>query len=337
MKQLDLNKAHILISRTDSIGDVMLTLPTCAWLKTTYPGCTISFLGKSYTQEILKNYPYIDHIYLYDDWQDLSDAKRLETIKQAQFDVIVHVFPRKDIAKWAKQAKIPMRIGTSHRLFHLLLCNVRPNFTRKNSTYHEAQLNFELLKPLGVKELPNMEQLNEYTLAFGSNLRANIPKMPFELKQPYVILHPKSQGSAREWPIEKYIALSKQLLERGYHCYFTGTEKEGALFRNTLPNNPSIIDTTGQLNMEQLLYLIQQSAGLVACSTGPLHLAGFLQRKAIGLFIVKRPMHPGRWKPLGEHATTLVYDENCNRCSSKEDCLCIADIPVERVLDALLS
>lgn len=332
MKKIDLNHAHILISRTDSIGDVMLTLPLCAWLKEQYPTCKISFLGKNYTREILENYPYIDQIFSYDDWLALDDKTRTATLKAAQIDIFIHVFPRKDIAKWVKQAKVPMRIGTSHRLFHLLTCNVRPNFTRKNSPYHEAQLNFELLKPLGLTELPSMEQLNNYTLAFGSKLRNQVPDLPLTLHKPFVILHPKSQGSAREWPIEKYVALSEALVKRGFHCYFTGTEKEGELFRTALPQSASIIDTTGKLTMDQLLYLIQQADALVACSTGPLHLAGFLQRQAIGLFIVKRPMHPGRWKPLGTKAQTLVFDENCTRCQSKADCTCIADIPVERVL-----
>ena len=36
---------RIILSRTDSIGDVVLTLPMAAALKQSFPGCTVVFLG----------------------------------------------------------------------------------------------------------------------------------------------------------------------------------------------------------------------------------------------------------------------------------------------------
>ncbi|MCE2742473.1 MAG: hypothetical protein LW701_02705, partial [Fluviicola sp.] len=81
-------------------------------------------------------------------------------------EAIVHAFPRKEIAKLAKKAKINFRIGTSHRLFHFLTCNVKVDFTRKNSPYHESQLNFELLRPFGLTSIPSLEEVNEMTKYF---------------------------------------------------------------------------------------------------------------------------------------------------------------------------
>lgn len=312
----------------------MLTLPLCAWLKERFPRIQITFLGKSYTAPILRHYPAIDHVLLLDELEAGSLQEQVKRLQAGHYDAIVHVFPRKSLARLAKKAKIPMRIGTSHRLFHWTTCNVRLDFTRKNSPYHEAQLNFELLRPFGITDLPHFEELQAYTLAFGKHLDS--VTLPITVEQPYIILHPKSQGSAREWPIEKYIDLAHELVEKGYTVCFTGTANEGDAFRDLLPTHPRIIDTTGKLTMEQLMRLIQGAQGLVACSTGPLHLAGFLQIRAVGLFISKRPMHPGRWQPLGLHATTLVYDPNCARCASKEPCLCIADIPVVQVVNTLL-
>ena len=51
---------RILISRTDSIGDVVLTLPVAGILKQTFPGCTIIFLGREYTRAVIEACDHVD-------------------------------------------------------------------------------------------------------------------------------------------------------------------------------------------------------------------------------------------------------------------------------------
>ena len=52
--------SRILISRTDSIGDVILTLPVCKILKNYFPQVKIGFLGKSYTRPVIQACSYVD-------------------------------------------------------------------------------------------------------------------------------------------------------------------------------------------------------------------------------------------------------------------------------------
>ncbi|MBU3658681.1 MAG: glycosyltransferase family 9 protein [Flavobacteriales bacterium] len=326
--------ANILISRTDSIGDVLLTLPFCAWLKKQFPEAKLTFLGRNYTQSVIESFTVIDSFIAL---EQLNNQPTLEKVNQLNtFDCIIHVFPNKEIASLAKKAKIPLRIGTSHRLFHLLTCNKRVNFTRKNSELHEAQLNFELLKPLGLKEIPSFSTLQNA----GENFKVKATELPTEIEtldfKNLVILHPKSQGSAIEWPLEKYIELAEELAKNGKTVCFTGTESEGVLFRHLLPKHSNIIDTSGKLSLHQLQLLISKSQALVACSTGPYHIAGLCGIKAIGLFSNRKPIHPGRWKALGKNAVALVFDENCTNCKSKQSCLCIQSISVEKVMQQLL-
>lgn len=327
----------IIISRTDSIGDVMLTLPLCVWLRNQFKDAKLVFLGKNYTKQVIDCFEPIDEFI---DWNFIEKTpltERTALISSFQADAIIHVFPNKEIASLAKKAKIPIRIGTSHRLFHLLTCTHRINFTRKKSELHEAQLNFQLLKPFGLNRIPSMEEVLEMTDAFKQ--RNN--ELPSELEKALVIsentviLHPKSQGSAVEWPIESYVGLSTLLAERGYTVFFTGTESEGNLFRSQLPENPSIIDVTGKLSLAQLISFIARVKNLVACSTGPLHIAGFCGIRTIGLFSPKKPIHPGRWKPLGKNVVTLVFDASCLNCSKQKPCNCIQNISVKRVFNEI--
>jgi len=324
---------NILISRTDSIGDVLLTLPLCVWLKTHFPEAKLTFLGRNYTQNVIESFTVIDIFIALEQLSNLPTLEKVNLLKG--FDCVIHVFPNKEIASLAKQAKIPIRIGTSHRLFHLLTCNKRVNFTRKNSEFHEAQLNFELLKPFGLKEIPSFSSIQDA----GLNFKVKATELPTEIASldfnNLVILHPKSQGSAIEWPIEKYIELALELAKIGKIVCFTGTENEGGLFRDKLPKHSNIIDTSGKLTLHQFQFLISKSYALVACSTGPYHIAGLCGIKAIGLFSARKPIHPGRWKALGKNAIALVLDENCKDCKSKNSCDCIQTISVEKVMQQL--
>jgi ADP-heptose:LPS heptosyltransferase len=41
----EINPKTILISRTDSIGDVVLTLPCCVWIKRQFPDCKLLYFS----------------------------------------------------------------------------------------------------------------------------------------------------------------------------------------------------------------------------------------------------------------------------------------------------
>lgn len=330
---MDLKGKNIIVSRTDSIGDVMLTLPVCSWLKKQFEGCSIIFLGKGYTRPVVEAFKDVD---AFEDWatyDSLSKDEKVARFKALNAAVIIHVFPNKEIASVAKKAKIPVRIGTSHRAYNLLTCNHRVNFTRKNSDLHESQLNFELLRPLGLNQVPSLEEVIESTKVFQPK-RFDLPE-EFKDLMGYTILHPKSQGSAREWPIEKYMDLANRIVLSGQKVVFTGTEKEGLLFRDQIPENENILDSTGKLTLEQLMIFIGKADNLVACSTGPLHIAGFTGINTIGLYSPRRPIHPGRWKALGSGVKIVVKDENCELCGKGNDCDCISDISIENVFDLL--
>ncbi len=331
---MNLNDKTVIISRTDSIGDVLLTFPICAWLKKEYPGVKLIFLGKGYTQPIVNMYELVDEYVDWNDYINVPKAEKIENFRALEADAIIHVFPDKEIASLAKKAKIEMRVGTSHRSYHLLTCNIRPNFTRRKSDLHEAQLNHELLRPFGLKKIPSLDEIIE-TTSFFKVPEVDLPK-EFSSVKGATILHPKSQGSAKEWPIEKYMQLAKQLAEKGEKVLFTGTDSEGAKIRGHFPSHSNIIDTTGKLSLEQLMVLIHQSKNLVACSTGPLHIAGYYGVNTVGLYSPKRPIHPGRWKALGKHVHILVKDASCENCAKGKDCDCILDIEVNAVAEKLM-
>lgn len=321
---------RILISRTDSIGDVALTLPMCQALRNKFPTAEIIFIGKNYTRPIVACFTAIN---AFMDIDELFNQPITSQLEQLKADCIIHVFPNKKLAFLAKKAKIPMRIGTSHRVFHLFTCNERPNFTRKKSRLHESQLNFHLLAPLGIIEIPSFEELQK--MVQFKAIETELPSWLPQSKEAVVILHPKSKGSALEWPLKKYMDLASQLADSGKTVCFTGTEQEGMQFRHLVPVHDRIIDSTGKLSLEQLIYFISQSNALVACSTGPYHIAGLSGIHAIGLFSMRRPIDPGRWRAIGPKAEFIVFDEACKVCKKGSLCTCIENIAVSSVAQVI--
>jgi ADP-heptose:LPS heptosyltransferase len=334
---IDLNNKTVLISRTDSIGDVVLTLPMCVWIKKNYPTAKIIFLGNTYTKPVIECLPQIDEIIEWAEMEKMPESVRVDFLKAKNIDVCIHVFPKKNIADLVKKAKIKTRVGSSHRVYHLLSCNIRLGFSRKNSEFHESQLNFELLKPFGIDELPSLEEISSWMKNFKAKDISLPENTENELAKPMkkVILHAKSQGSAMEWPIEKYAIVAKNLLNRGFSVIFTGTENDGVYIRTFIPKHVNCIDTTGKLTLDQLINLVSKCDTLVACSTGPLHLAGVLGLQTIGLYSPKRPIHPGRWKAVGENVQIVVNDEHRELSKINPSMSSISQIESVRVIELI--
>ena len=295
----------ILISRTDAIGDVSLTLPVCVALKQQFPEAELVYLCRKYTAPVVACFEPIDDMLVYEELEALSNDER--ALKLEGFSAVLHLFPNKIVANWCKQARIPLRVGTAHRLHHWWTCNLLPWFSRKRSDLHEAQLNFYLAKAIGYPNIPNWIEIKQ-TNAFRveDSLPAEFQSHDFSK---VILLHPKSNGSGVEYPIEKYAELSLLLVEKGFEVFFTGTEKEGELFRNQIPKNSKIKDVTGLWDLKTFIAIISKSKALIACSTGPYHLAGLCQIQAIGLFTNTRPIHPGRWAALGTQSKALTEIE----------------------------
>ena len=64
----------IIISRTDSIGDVILTLPLCVWLKKQFPQTELVFLGRTYTKDIIACFDVVDTFLNFDDFSSLPTS-----------------------------------------------------------------------------------------------------------------------------------------------------------------------------------------------------------------------------------------------------------------------
>jgi heptosyltransferase-3 len=329
------NPSHILISRTDSIGDVVLTLPVAKFLKERFPEMRISFLGKTYTRPVIEACIYVDEFVNVDDF--LNGTIYSEIFRPY---CIIHVFPVEAIAKRAKQIKIPLRIGTTNRFYHWNTCNKLIKLSRKKSDLHEAQLNLKLLSPFSISRNISCKEIES---AFGLKRIMPLQKeflMLIDTKKYNLILHPKSQGNGREWPLENFISLIKSLDKKRYSIFISGTEKEKRILRPLFEQVGHLVtDITGTMNLSQFISFINECDGLVASGTGPIHIASALGKDAFGIYPPIKPVHPGRWRPIGRKARVFVLEKDCRDCKNNPSaCSCMQSVKpawLKKVLDEI--
>jgi ADP-heptose:LPS heptosyltransferase len=260
-----------------------------------------------------------------------------KNLAAAGADTIIHVFPNKEIASLAKKAQIKERIGTTNRVYHWWTCNRLVKLSRRHSPLHETQLNLQLLRPLGAKSEYTLEEIGKY---YGLNRLAPLPEAIAALPDPgrfNLILHPKSRGSAREWGLDNFRELIRLLPQDQFKIFITGTAAEGQLVRSLFGEFPFLVDLTGRLSLGELMSFLSRVDGLVAASTGPLHLAAAVGINALGIYPSIRPMHPGRWAPVGPKSKIFVKEGECEDCRKTGDCHCMREIRAGMLKDYLLA
>ncbi|WUR12347.1 lipopolysaccharide heptosyltransferase II [[Empedobacter] haloabium] len=329
---------HILICRTDNIGDVVLTLPMAGYLRRLYPDCRIDLLCRGYVAPLMAHCRHFNQVITL---ESIGDARAF--FAASGVDTVIFAYPDRRLAAAAWRARVPRRVGTSHRLYHLWYCNRLARFSRVNSPLHEAQLNFALLRPLGIDHVPGLAELPAlYGLEApaladtGPDIQALARRAPYNL-----VLHTKSNGNGREWPLAHYTALARRLQARpDIRLWVTGSAAEGQLLAREAPELlalPNVDNLCGRVDLPGLGALIGACSGLLASGTGPLHVAAALGRPTLGLFPQRKPIDAGRWGALGLRARSLSAHGSCPGCDNAATCSCMTGITPEQVEAILLS
>ena len=329
MRRGPLTFARVLICRTDNIGDVVLTLPLAGYLRQTMPEVQVDFLVRAYAAPVVRQCRFVDRVLTL---EEHADAEAM--FAEGGYDTVIFAYPNRRLAKAARRVRVANRVGTSHRLFHLMTCNRLAHFSRVRSTLHEAQLNFELLKPLGHAFIPTLDQI---PALYGLEAPSMVEVEALAALAPFnVILHCKSNGNGREWPLGHYTELARLLQSCGVSFWLTGSAAEGDLIAREAPGllaMPHVRNLCGRLDLHGLTALIGVADGLIASGTGPLHMAAALGRPVLGLFPPIKPIDPARWGALGAQAQSLCGATRCAACTGVESCTCMRAISAAQVAE----
>lgn len=331
---------NVLIVRTDRIGDVVLTLPMVPVLRSHLSDCRISLLVRPYTSELIAGTEGLDQILHYEErdgrknfWQMLAE------IRSQKFDLVLVSHPRFRIAMLLILAGIPVRVGSGYRWYSFLF-NRKVFEHRKTAEKHEAEYNISLLRVLGVEvqrvphvALPVPQEAREKALAELANLGISSASR-------FVVLHPGSGGSAREWRPERFGDLAKRLSDLGFPVVISGNRNEASLVYKVVQCSQGTARAlAGRLSLKELAALLSLSGGFVSNSTGPLHIAAAVGTPVVAMYPPIRECSPTRWGPLSEKKKVFTADNTrCPRCKGGpcQGNDCMDQITVDDVCSAVL-
>ncbi len=213
-----------IISRTDAIGDVVLTLPVAGVLRSLYPSARIIFLGRSYTKEIIKACEHIDEFLNWDELESMPEAESSRILKGTRADVIIHVLPNPRIARLARRAGIKLRIGTTNRLYHWFTCNRRVRLSRKKITVSRSAAESKASDNIGGQTLYAQ---SEIAGLYGLSSR-RLPPLPSTvagLPDPTkfnLILHPKIAGAWTGMGVREFYAADRAATQGQVQAFCIG-------------------------------------------------------------------------------------------------------------------
>lgn len=331
---------NVLIVRTDRIGDVVLTLPMLPVLRSHLPSCRITMLVRPYTSELIAGTAGLDQILHYEErdgrkslWQMLAE------LRSQKFDLVLVSHPRFRIALLLFLAGIPVRVGSGYRWYSFLF-NRKVFEHRKTAEKHEAEYNISLLRALGIEEqkvphvaLPVPEEARRKALAELSDLGISAAGR-------FVVLHPGSGGSARDWSPERFGELAKRLSDQGVAVVVSGDRSEAALVYKVVQcSRGSAKALAGRLSLKELAAFLSLAGAFVSNSTGPLHIAAAVGTPVVALYPPIRECSPRRWGPLSDKKKVFTADNMlCPRCQGGpcQGNDCMDQITVDDVCSAVL-
>ncbi|MGZ5279772.1 MAG: glycosyltransferase family 9 protein [Pseudobdellovibrionaceae bacterium] len=324
--------------RLDKIGDLIATLPVdqLPWLQEKNISVQwviakgLGFIAKSAN-------PVREFLELELKDSKASTAKLIEYLKAEKPDVVVVFYAPWWVGYACLRARVPLRVARRSQWHSFLFFNRSLRQSRSLAEKHEADYNRELVE-FAFKQPPGPTPFLHLNPMVKRHLFEKYELRPGE----YFVVHPGMAGSALNWPQSHYSILIEKLVNAGT-VVITGTSADDPYLNELRPqweHHPRVRWLQNKLSMEDLLSILKTARGVVAPSTGVLHLAASMNTPSVGIYSPILVHRAKRWGPRGAHATALTPSVDCpatERCWGDKCPFypCMNDIKVNDVLKHL--
>jgi len=309
----------ILITRTDRIGDVILSLPVIKTLKKVFPERPIYFMVSSYVAPLLENYPGIEAVIKYDVSDGSTQVSRTKQLTQQLRDLniktaLMLVYDA-DVLSIIKNAGIKERLGPLTKIYGIFYYTKWHVQHRSRVDNHELEYNLGLLKLLGVKE-DEFDTTLELPVSKGAVSSAFDKLKSIGFENPYsgyIIVHVGCGGSALNWRYSYYAELASRLFEAtGLPIILTGTDKENTVTSSVKQHiRGKCFNTAGLFSLKELVAVISEARLFIGPSTGPTHIAGAVSVPLVTIFPPIKVQSARRWGPYSKDAIVITPRVEC--------------------------
>ena len=330
---------RILISRTDRIGDVLLSTPVIKALRDKFPQAYISMMVTPYAKDIIEGNPYLDEVVIYDkdgkhkSW--LRSLKFVSKLKKKKFDLAIILHPTNRVHLLTFLASIPVRLGYKRKFGFLL------NFGKKHEKQlglkHEAEYNLDLVSDLGVTGncgdlfVPIKQESEQY-------VEELFKKEGINRTDKILAINPGASCVSKIWPAERFAKVA-EILAKLYNfkiVILSGPKDMHLADKIADEIKDKTINLAGKISVSQLVSILKRCALFISNDSGPVHIASALGTPVISIFGRNQPgLSFRRWRPLGKQDKYLHKNIGCIQCLAhdcKKDFACLKAISVEDVV-----
>ncbi len=277
---------RILIINVSRIGDTLLSTPAMKAIAANYPQATITCLAHPKRAEILQHLPFLHRIQTisktsatFKGWSQIILGKYYDLAFVWGFDqplVTYALRVSKHVVAFRQDDAL-----TNQKLFHVV---EPPPF----QSDHTVNLSMTLPAALGIsiydRRLSYFVTLNERHWAEQELLDSLPPVASPLIGLQIASFHTKAY---RDWPLENFIHLCKQLSTKhsgAYFLIFGGKmeQQRAAKLHRSIPTTSTLY--TGRLSLRQTAALMSQLDLYIGVDTGPTHIMSSFDIPLVGLY-----------------------------------------------------
>ncbi|MCK0752907.1 glycosyltransferase family 9 protein [Chromohalobacter japonicus] len=311
---------RILVVRNDKLGDFMLAWPALACLKSAHPGNHVAVLVPTYTAPLAHACPWVDEVILDPGGVAPRHQQKdlLRQLRAGKFDALLTLFSTPRIGWLGWRAGISLRMAPATKwaqIFYNFRIKQRRSRSQKPEYIYNQDLAAALLQTLG-QDVPTLTP--PYWPLPDATRDAQRQRLSDELSlpstRPWWFLHPGSGGSAVNLSVAQYVDLAQAISAKlstqpkWVVTYGPGEEPIAQHLVETL--NAREVDAVlmpPRASLTDFAETLAVADVFVAGSTGPLHIAGALNRPTIGFYPAKRSATPLRWQTCNAETRRLAF------------------------------
>ena len=308
------NINEILVIRNDKIGDFILILPALSWLKKNIPNCKITCIVSEKVLDLASQCENIDSVII-----DKSIHKLYQELKIHNFDASITFFSTFRIGYLLRKLKIPIRIAPKTKLAQIYYNHkVIQNRSKSQKPEYEynSDLVYELFNILNINDIKDMDDAPYMTYkneSIEERKKIFIDEYNLNPEKKMIFIHPGTGGSSKSLSIETFAQICKGLRkfdDYNFIIHCSPDDDQTARDLKIISGDQLVIRVIdAKDNISYMLNNISLCDIFIAGSTGPLHIAGALNKKTIGFYPSKKSSTSLRWETINNFNNKLNFTD----------------------------
>lgn len=348
-----------LISRTDAIGQNILTMPMAQAIKEMDPNATVAIITSSTSVILYKDHPYVDKVYVIDKKRSYPfKVKRcLQIFNEFKPEVYIYAGGSQtpNFVAWLK--KVPFRGGHLAKWQANFTLNHGVRQIRSEVEGHETFYNVQLLRELeNFSTIENKEYIPVFNFKESENdfrdFKEVITKEGLDNTRELIFIHPGASGDNLNWPAKnfaKFITRINGIYPNRFNFIISHIPSDLRYVNPVREELRSYEDTNiyyfngKKRGIVNFLNILKHAKLFVGPNCGATHMAAALNVDLIGIYSPIKSESSLRWRPKGNASiNTITPNVVCGedtKCSGIEcpyfDCM--AKIEEDRIIEVAKS